>query len=86
MNESKRANILKIAGGNMAVMPVLFGIDKSFRVAEWIFQYCCWRGIVGDSFLRLCEDNKYLPIRVGNYILKKMDGDNFRPLTWNDLT
>jgi len=85
MLESKRKNILEISSGLFEVLPVIHGIDQSFRVASHIFDYCVRKGIKGQSFKRLCEDHGFLPIRVGNYILRKMDKDNYRPLTGMDL-
>ena len=85
MKESKKRNILAIADGLFEVMPVIYGIDQSFKLSEYIFEYCALKGIKGQSFKRLCEDHKFLPVRVGSYILKKMDKDKFRPLTVSDL-
>jgi hypothetical protein len=85
MKASKRENILTIAEGNMVVMPVIYGIDKSFKQSDDLFQYCVRRGIVGSSFVRLCEDSKFLPMRVGNAILKRLLNERNRPLTSQDL-
>jgi hypothetical protein len=86
MKESKRRDILEIAGPEaQRLLPLLYGIDQSFRVAEYMFQYCVMKGIVGAAMVRLCEDKQWLPIRVGKEILARMDVDRFRPLTWDDL-
>jgi hypothetical protein len=67
------------------VLPVIYGIDQNFKVSEYILEYLSNRGIVGRSFYDLCVDKKFLPVSVGNHVLKKMEKDKYRPLTFSDL-
>lgn len=85
MDELKRKNILEVAGGVFENFPILYGIDSTFKASNRIFAYCATRGIKGESFRRLCEEHNFLPVRVGNYLLKKIEQEKERSLTWNDL-
>jgi len=67
------------------VLPVIYGIDQNFRYSDFMLEYLVNKGIVGKSFYDLCCDKKFLPISVGNYVLRKMDHDKYRPLTFDDL-
>jgi hypothetical protein len=86
MTPKKAGHIKAIATHEPSeVLPVIYGIDQNFKYADYILEYCVNKGIIGKSFYDLCCDKKFLPINIGNYILKKMDKDKFRPLTFCDL-
>jgi hypothetical protein len=86
MNPKKSGHIRAIATHEPSeVLPVLYGIDQNFRFSDYILEYLANKGIVGKSFYDLCLEKKFLPISVGNYVLKKMEHDKYRPLTFRDL-
>lgn len=84
MHELKRRNILRIAENKPENLPILHGLE-SFHASDSMFEYCVRFGIIGESFYNLSQENRFSPMRVGVYLLKKMESDKFKTLTGADL-
>jgi hypothetical protein len=84
MDDNKRRTIFKIAEGKAENLPLIHGLE-SFKKSSIIFEYCVRRGITGQSFYNLFQNNQFSPIRVGAYLLKKIESDKFRSIQWSDI-
>lgn len=84
MTNFERSLILSVMGYQEKNLPLIFQMRKAKHFLA-ILEYCVKTEIVGESFYRMWEDKKFQWPLVLSYLLKKMNNDKFRPLSWADI-
>lgn len=84
MTDFERELILWVAGYRQENFQLIYQMRKAKHFVH-ILEYCVKSDITGDSFYRLWEDNKFQWPHVLSYLIKRMNKDRFRPLSWDDL-
>jgi len=86
MNSKERQLIFDIAGGDSANFPAIHQIHSGYRRGIQMLEWLKLHGIVGKSFKQFAMDNGFSKLRMGSYILKRLESTNKRPIFAKDLT
>lgn len=85
MTDHERSLIFQIASGDPELFPLIHQIHEGFKRGTALLETCKRHGIIGPSFKQLWKDNGGSKVRVGSYLLKKLNRDNRRKLHVKDL-
>lgn len=87
MSDYDRKLIFDVAGGiesNLWHIHQIYG-EAGYKNGTAMLEWLRSRGIIGPSFSNLVKDHGSSKLRVGSYILKKMEHVKERPIYARDL-
>lgn len=78
--------IFDVAGGIATNLPFIHQIHTGFKKGTIMLEYLRRHKIVGQSFQQWAKDHGGSKLRMGSYILKRLETVNKRPIFTKDLT
>jgi len=86
MNDKEKETILKVAGSKpQFTLPFIHQIHQGFKRGSEMVAWLAKKGIVGDSFENFVKECGGSKLRMGSYILKRMEQEKTRPIFAKDL-
>jgi len=86
MNSYDRNLIFDVAGGVAENLPFIHQIHAGFKRGTQMLEYLRRNRIIGKSFQQWAKDHGGSKLRMGSYILKRIESVDKRPIFTKDLT
>ena len=85
MTNYERNIIFSIAAGLPENFPLIYQLHDGFKRGFELLETCARHGIRGNSFKQMWLDHNGSKVRVGSYLLKKLNQDLNRKIQYKDL-